>query len=224
MRITRIETQKKTPGRVNIFADGEFLLGLSKETLIRAGLRVGDEISSLQVADLTARDTLLSAKNSALRLLSIRPRSEKEITDRLREKEFSEKDISTVINELREARLVNDAEFARSFIRNALALRPVGELQIRRKLLLLGVPKVLVDDAVSHILGEVDMTAVAREAALAYQRRSRNSPASRDPRKARINLAAFLARRGYSWSTINAVMKTLDLAKGDAADDEQSSL
>jgi regulatory protein len=223
VRITKIETQKKSPGRVSLFADGEFLIGLTKETLLRAGLRVGDDISSRQVDELTARETLLSAKNAALRLLAVRPRSEREITDRLREKEFSAQDIAAVMNDLRDARLVNDAEFARAFIRNALTLRPVGELQLRRKLLLLGVSKPIVDDAVSNTLAGVDMTDVAREAALAYQRRTKNSPASGDKRKMRNSISAFLARRGYSWQTISAVMKTLDLPKGDDPDDEQSS-
>jgi len=51
----------------------------------------GDEISRPQVGDLIAQETLLSAKNAALRLLAVRPRSEKEIVNRLREKEFDER-------------------------------------------------------------------------------------------------------------------------------------
>jgi regulatory protein len=224
VRITKIEIQKRNPGRVNIFADGEFLIGLSKETLLRAGLRVGDQISDSQANDLTAQETLLSAKNAALRLLAVRPRSEKEIIDRLREKEFSEQDVAAVVGDLRTAGLVNDTEFARTYIRNALAIRPVGELQLRRKLLLLGVSKAIIDEAVASTLADVDMTDIARIAALAYQKRLRHSPGTEDPRKNRNKISAFLARRGYSWTTIAAVMKTLDLPKGDESDDEQSGI
>jgi regulatory protein len=224
VRITKIEIQKRTPGRVSIFADGEFLIGLSKETLLRAGLRVGDQISSRQIDELTVQETLLSAKNAALRLLAVRPRSEKELIDRLREKEFSEQDVAAVVGELRTAGLVNDAEFARAYIRNTLTLRPVGELQLRRRLLLLGVSKQVIDGAVASTLADVDMSDVARKAALAYRKRLQHSAKSEDPRKIRNKISAFLARRGYSWTTISTVLKTLDLPKGNESDDEQSGL
>ena len=220
MRITKIEIQKKTPGRLNVFADGEFLIGLSKENLLRAGLRVGDEISRPQVGDLIAQETLLSAKNAALRLLAVRPRSEKEIVNRLREKEFDKRTISATLGELRTAGLVNDAQFARSFIRNTLILRPLGELQLRRKLLLLGVPRPVVDHAISETLADVDMVDVARQAAIAYQRRLQHSPAPGDPRKTQNKISAHLARRGYSWSTIGTVLKSLHFPEGDNANDE----
>lgn len=196
------------------------MIGLSKEVLLRAGLRVGDEISRSQVDDLIARETLLSAKSAALRLLAIRPRSEREIVDRLREKEFDERTISAMLGELRTAGLVNDAEFARSFIRNSLTLRPLGEIQLRRKLLLLGVPRPVVDSALSETLTGVEMVDVARQTAIVYQRRLQHSPAPGDPRKTRNKISAHLARRGYSWPTISAVLKSLHFPEGDNANDE----
>lgn len=220
MRITKIETQKKTPGRVSIFADGEFLIGLSMENLLRAGLRVGDEIAPGQIRDLTARESLLSTKNAALRLLAVRPRSEKELTKRLLEKEFSGQDIATILNELKASGLVNDEVFARTFIRNTLTLRPLGEMQMRRKLLLLGVPRTMIDDAISDTLMDVDMIEVARGIAATCLKRLKRSPAPDDPRKLRNKVAAHLARRGYQWSTIDAVLKTLDLPEDDTPDDE----
>jgi len=220
VRITKIENQKKTPGRVSIYADGEFLIGLSKENLLRAGLRVRDEISRALVNDLTARETLLTARNAALRLLAVRPRSEKEIVDRLREKEFDEQTISTTVGDLRSSGLVDDAGFARAFIRNALTLRPLGEMQLRRKLLLLGVPRTVVDEALRETLSGVDVVEVARQTAIAYRRRLAHSPGTEDPRKTRNKISAHLARRGYSWTTISAVLSSLQLAHGENPDDE----
>ena len=224
MRITKIETQKKTPGRMSLFADGEFLIGLSTENLLRAGLRVGDEISPHQVKELTARETLLSAKNAALRLLAVRPRSEKELARRLLEKEYAEQDITTVLGELKSAGLVNDSMFARSFIRNTLALRPLGEIQIRRKLLFLGVPRSVIDDAIRESLSEGDTTSLARDIALTYLKKLKRSRVPGDPRKMQSKVAAHLARRGYQWSTIGTVLKSLNLPEEDNPDDEQSGL
>lgn len=211
MRITRIEGQKKRPDRVNIYADGEFLTGVSKETLLRAALRVGDEISDTLAETLQDEESLFAARNSALRLLSARPRAERELRDRLREKEFSELHIGQVVEKLKRAELINDAAFARAYIRNALAIRPVGEARIRQKLLLLGVDRATVDEAVRETLGDVDMVAVAREIARKFLRRKSGTGKDPDQLKTRQRLTAHLSRRGYSWNTISAVLTSLHL-------------
>jgi regulatory protein len=220
VRITRIERQKKRPDRVNIYADGEFLTGVSKETLLRAALRVGDEISDTLVKTLQDEESLFAAKNSAFRLLSVRPRAERELRDRLREKEFSEAHIGRVVDDLKRAELVNDAAFARTYIRNALTVRPVGEARIRQKLLLLGVDRATLDDAIRETLGDVDMVAVAREIARKFLRRTRSTGKVSDPRKTRQRLTAHLSRRGYSWNTIGAVLTSLHLPSSGEQDNE----
>jgi regulatory protein len=220
VRITKIERQKKRPDRVSIYADGEFLTGVSQETLLRTALRVGDEISDTLVTSLQDEESLFAARNSAFRLLSVRPRAERELRDRLREKEFSETHIGRVVEDLKRAELVNDAVFARTYIRNALTLRPVGEARIRQKLLLLGVDRATVEEAVRETLGPVDMVAVAREIARKFLRRSRNTGKEADPRKTRQRLSAHLSRRGYSWNTISAVLKSLHLSSSGEEDNE----
>ena len=62
MKITRIETQKKRPGRKSIFADGEFLIGIASDTLVRFGLRTGDEID-----ERTLREIYLPAFETAVK-------------------------------------------------------------------------------------------------------------------------------------------------------------
>jgi regulatory protein len=215
VRITRIETQKKRRDRVNIFADGEFVLGLSKETLLRAALRVGDELSPSGITALTAEETLYQARSSALRLLARRPRSERELRDRLRENEFDDDTIGRVIAGLTEAGLVNDGDFARMYVRNALTLRPQGELQLRQKLLLLGVARPLIDDVLHEILSGVDEEQMALTLARRYLAKSRSGASPDDQRKRRQRVTAMLARRGYAWTVINRVLKSLDLSTAE---------
>ncbi|MBM2842078.1 MAG: recombination regulator RecX, partial [Bacteroidetes bacterium] len=93
MRVTKIESQKKNPRRKNVYADGEFVAGVSDETLLRSGLRTGDEISDERLKILIQEEETSSAKQVALRFLAHRPRTTKEIRDKLREKEFAEEEI-----------------------------------------------------------------------------------------------------------------------------------
>lgn len=224
MRITRIETQQKRRDRVNLYVDGEFALGLSKETLLRAALRVGDELSAARIDALTAEETLFQARTAALRLLSRRPRSEKEIRDRLREKEFGDREIARIIDDLKSSGLINDAEFARTYVRNALALRPQGEIQLRQKLLLLGVARPVIDDCLREIMPGVDVEHMARTLAERYLAKTRSGSRRADPQKRRRLVAGMLARRGYAWTVINQVLHSLDLSSEEDPHDHPSSL
>ncbi len=222
MKITRIENQKKRPGRKSIFADGAFLIGVGTDTLIRFGLRTGDEITAGTLRRLERAEELLAARMAALRSLAVRPRTEREIRDTLREKEFSDAVAAETIGALKEARLLDDALFARSFIRSAITLRPTGRVLLRRKLLLLGVAKTTADEALDEILEGVSQDGEADRAALAFvsrkSARTRNLDA-KGKAKLRQQLTGYLLRRGYTWDIVaQSVKKAM---KGDEGEGEE---
>ena len=206
MKITRIEHQKKRPGRMSIFADGAFLIGVGTDTLMRFGLRTGDEITPGILTSIEHAEELLAARTAALRSLAVRPRTEREIRDTLREKEFSDRAAAETIGALKGARLLDDAAFARSFIRSALALKPTGRVLLRRKLLLLGVEKSLADEALDEILAGVSQEDEADRAASAFVRR-KSATMNRGDAKLRQQLTAFLMRRGYTWDIVEWTVK-----------------
>jgi regulatory protein len=209
MRITKIEPQKRRPGRKNIYADGTFVAGVSDETLIRLALRAGDEITPDTATALQRFEGFFHAKSIALRLLSTRPRTEREIRDRLREKEFGDDEIARTIDELLKANLLNDREFARMFIRDALALKPLGRIALRRKLLLLGVEKSVADETLDEAFANLDLHDVVLAASKQFLKKARALRKGEDPRKLRSRLTAFLLRRGYPWNVAGPIVKSL---------------
>jgi len=218
MRITKIEPQQRRPGRKNVYADGRFLAGVSDETLVRLALRTGDEISPETLSALRSTEELLHAKGVALRFLSTRPRTEREIRDKLREKEFADGEIARTIDELKTANLLNDQEFARMYIRDALALKPLGRIVLRHKLLLLGVDKSTTDQALEEAFAHVDLHALVLQAAREFLRRTRTSRRKEDGRKLRARLTSYLLRRGYPWDVAGPIVKSLT---GTDGTDEQ---
>lgn len=215
MKITRIENQKKRPGRKSIFADGEFLIGIASDTLVRFGLRTGDEIDERTLKELEGAEEMFAARTAALRYLAVRPRTEREIRDQLRAKEFSDRVAADTIASLKESRLLDDAAFARSYIRNALALKPSGRILLKRKLLLLGVEKSLADEALGEILQGVSQEEEARGAARAFVARkaSRSTPGP----SLRRQVTAYLLRRGYAWDVVTRAVR--DALKEESTDD-----
>jgi regulatory protein len=215
VRITRIEPQKRRPGRRNVFVDGEFAAGISTETLLRSGLRTGDEVTAERLHALLESEELASARNAAMRLLARRPRTVREIRDRLRDKEFGDALIGTVLAGLTAARLVDDEQFARSVVADALTLRPAGKFALRRKLLLHGVAADIADRVLTEAFASVDE--VGQALAVARRHLQRTAPTD-DPARLRSRVAAALGRRGFSWDVIQHVLRRL------GTDDEQSGL
>jgi len=209
MLITKIETQKRSPSRKNIYVDGDFVAGVSDETLLRLGLRTGDEISRDKLKVLQGTEEQLNAKRVALRFLSHRPRSVREVRDKLRENEFGDEVISKTINDLEQTGLLNDKEFARTYIRDTLAIRPSGKYLLKRRLLLLGLDKSLVDEALDEGLDDVSQGRAALEAARKFIKKANALQRRKDPLKIRNRLTNYLSRRGFTWDVVTTTLKNV---------------
>ena len=207
MRVTRIETQKRSPNRKNIYVDGEFVAGVSDETLLRLGLRPGDEIDPDKLETLQATEELLNAKRAALRFLSYRLRTVREVRDKLRENEFGDEVISKTVYDLEQTGLLNDKEFARTYIRDTLAIRPSGKYLLKRRLLLLGLDKSLVDEVLNESLENESQESAALEAARKFMKKANALQRRKDPLKIRNRLVNFLSRRGFTWDVTTKTVK-----------------
>ncbi len=75
--------------------------------------------------------------NKALKFLSYRPRSEKEIIDKLKSKKASDEVIKKVIKKLKEYKFLDDLEFVRWWIEQRTKMNPKGlrliKIELKRK-------------------------------------------------------------------------------------------
>ncbi len=118
-----------------------------------------------------------------------------------------------MITKLRDAGLVDDADFARQVARSKVS-GGASKRRVQQELFKRGVERDVADEAVSEVLADenVDMVAVAERVA----RKRLPSLASADPQSRRRRLYAFLARRGHDSETIRTVMdRVLDPSIAD---------
>lgn len=136
--------------------------------------------------------------NRALRYLSYRPRSEKEIREKLirtrsrKKVEKVDKVIDQIINKLKEQNLLNDEEFARWWIEQRTVFRPKGIRLIRMELKQKGISDEMIEFPISN---EVDM---AKK--LIQKRIDRYKSLPRQ--EIYTKLCQFLARRGFDFDVI----------------------
>jgi len=197
MRITAIEPQQKNPQRVNIYLDGEFAFGLA--TIVATWLKVSQELSEEKVANLKAEDEREVTYQKALHFLSYRPRSSAEVHKNLIKRGVPEPLAQETVERLQRSGLVNDEEFARTWVENRNTFRPRSRALLKQELRRKG----LSDETVQSALAEqTDEDSLAREAARKYVRRL----AGLEWPEFRRKLGGFLARRGFSYTTLAPVV------------------
>lgn len=199
--ITAITVQKRNTQRLNISLDGEYAFSLDRLTAV--WLKVGRKLSPEEIVSLQEKDEQEVAFNRALRYLSYRARSEAEMRKYLSDKGFSENVSQTVIDRLKDERLINDPRFAQDWIDNRVSFRPRSQTQLRFELRNKGLSEDLIEDA----LQEADLDDI--ELACAAGKKLVGRYARLDWPDFRQKLGAALARRGFSYETVRSVTRQL---------------
>jgi regulatory protein len=205
--ITQIEPQQRNKQRRSIYLEGEFAFGLDEELVLKFGLHEGDLIDESELLAIIQAEEKKGAKDTAVRFLSYRSRSEKEVRDKLFSKGFSEDTVESVLAELKQARLVDDVQFAMAFVHDKMILNPMGPLLIHRDLKQAGLADSVIELAVEEAFREKTMFEIALE--LAQKKiRQLQSP---DGLKTKKRLTDFLYRRGFDWDITREVLEQLEI-------------
>ena len=202
MKITSIEPQRRK-NRVNIYVDNVFSIGIDEELKFKYNLVVGMEIDDDFIKEILEAEELNKVKNYALRQLSYRQRSEKELFSALRRKGFDEKHIGDVMEYCRKNKYLDDIAFAQSFISDKLNLNKYGPERIRYELLMKGVSKDIIEKYLNIDSNEeYDLAfSLAEKRLNSYKKDDKNSKYRK--------LTGYLHRKGYSYETTTKVVKEL---------------
>lgn len=144
MVITNVEVQKKNKNRINVYADGEFIMGIDVDTYVQYGLRKGIELSPEKIIEIENYEGNIKAYQKTIDLIAYRDRSEKEIKDRLKRDEYSEESIRFAIDRAKKHNLLNDKEHAMYFSEIRYKKESWGKL--RSRLYLKGIDEDLIEE------------------------------------------------------------------------------
>ena len=198
MIVTAIERRPRRR-RVNVFVDGRFALEISLDLAVERDLRPGHAVTAAEIAALADADAHRVALDSALRLLSYRPRSERELRDRLQRKGVGRVAIDDTIRRLRELGYVDDAAFARFWTETRQAARPRARRILAGELRRQGVAQEEAEEATAGISDE--------EAARAAAGRRLRHLEGMEYQEFRERLGRFLTSRGF---TYDVARRTID--------------
>jgi regulatory protein len=151
-----------------------------------------------------------AAKNYALRLIKIRLRSEKEIRDKFKTKEYSTEAVEEVVDFLKKIKLIDDRLFAKLWVESRIK-RPLGLSRLKYELKIKGVDKGLIEEAIDRVKENYDEGAAITEVVRNKVKRMKGLPAE----KIKARLFGFLLRKGYSRDLVFDAIKKYGVSDED---------
>lgn len=145
---------------------------------------------------------LKRAKNTAYRYLTIRPRSRKELADKLQDKEFSDQIIAAVLEHVARLGYLDDGKFAAQWAASRIRSRGFGRRRLEQELRLKGIGRDIIKETLNTLFEEAPEAATARKEA----EKKLRTLTRFEPEVRRRRLAGFLERRGFSSDIIRTIL------------------
>ena len=146
---------------------------------------------------------MINIRDYALRLIEFKDRTEKELREKLKEKNYDENSIDDEIEFLKNYGYIDDKRYAEHFVNDAINLKKWGKIRIRSELLRKGIDRDIVDNAIDDAFEDIGDNLVFSQ----MQTRFKNSDFSNI--KERTRIFNFFMRRGFSPDEIKGAMNKM---------------
>lgn len=209
MIITKILRHKKYRDRYNIYIDGALAFDVSAEVLQKFNLRLDQRIDEETVERIATTEAEHRAKQIALNYISYRPRSAREVTDHLVKKGFTRELAQKVTRHLQSLKYIDDAEFARVFVRDRLKRRPSGYSMLRHALISKGISPPIAEKVLKEYVSDDKQLEAAMQLAEKRLRVKSEEAGRADRMKEQNRIFNYLLRRGFSTEIARKTVRSL---------------
>jgi len=199
MKITKISAQQR-PGRYNVYLDDKFFIGASEETLIKHGLKIDLELTPIQAKKIKRAEDQDKFWQRSLGYLSYRPRSKQEVKIYLRRKDCSDKLSQTIIKRLVRLKLLNDVEFAKTWIKDR-QVKLKGPRLIHSELIQKGINQQKIEPILNKWYNQDQERLIAKQA---FQKKAKGKKLSFDKQQ---KITQYLMRRGFNYGIIKEIIQ-----------------
>lgn len=194
--ITRLEVQSKDKQRANLYLDGKFFCGLDLETTTKNGLKTGTIITEQKLNQIVLESEKQTAFTKALKLVSTRFKTQKEIETYLFDKGYTAQIVFYAIDKLTEYHFVDDERYAQSYINTHRS--KYGKLKLKEQLRLKGIKSSIIDKLFNEEFSQdADILALANK-----YLKSKNGT-----KQDYLKLFKYLMGKGYQYEEIKNVLK-----------------
>ncbi len=200
--ITRMVWQRKDANRCSIHLDDAFAFGIHVDLIASHGLRKGKTLTIRECTTLLEEDLYFRSRSRIMRFLEYRPRSEREVRQRLEQLDVPPETAERLIRMLLDTGLLDDAAFGRMYARSRLG--KYGPARVRMDLMRKGIRPSDADHILASLVQDVDLDSrlddLMAKADVRYRRES-------DDRVRERKIIRWLAGRGYRVDAIREAIR-----------------
>jgi len=212
--ITKLQAQKN-PKFINLFIDHQYAFSLPLEEIYRQKLKTGLILTKEQIDHLQKLGDYTKLLDRTIKYISLRPRSEHELTIWLTTKvKLSPESLTftKIIDKLHQLDLLNDENFTNWWNEQRQTFKPRGPQLLRQELLQKGIDKQLIESVLEKLPSQTDnlRQLAGKKFRQLTGSHSHQITKSQNQTKQRNNeitkLRNFLLRKGFSYSQIKPVI------------------
>jgi len=200
MKVLRVV--KKGKSDVTIYFDNDSVLFLAVEVFLKSGLKKGDDISEDRFSLLIEQNKLFHTKQKAFRLLGRRQHSTSELRRKLWNRDYEQKLIDEVIEDLKKKGYLNDKEFIRAFVAEKSKSKNWSIKKIRSELIKSGLAAKLIDEILNKEPNHLDSENAMKLAKKKYEILVKRNL---EPKELRNKLSAYLFSKGFDYDLIKEI-------------------
>jgi regulatory protein len=203
---------KKGKSDVTIHFDNDSVLFLAVEVFLKSGLKKSDDISEDRFSFLIEQNKLFHIKQRAFRLLGRRHHATSELRRKLWNKDYEQKLIDEVIEDLQNNGYLNDKEFIRAFVAEKSKTKNWSVKRIKGELFKRGIVSKLIDEILIQHPIEADHESAMKLAKKKYEVLLKRNL---EPKELRNKLSTYLFSKGFDYELIKEVCAKLLKAESD---------
>ena len=197
--ITAFKPQKNQK-RVNIYIDGEFGFGLDLENFLKLGLKLNQELTTLEIEEIIKKAEFQKTFDKLLRFVIVRPRSEKAIKDYLKRKKVHESLNEELFNRLNRLELINDTKFSKWWVDQRLVFKNKSKKDLKFELRAKGIKNEIIENTLEE--SEIDEVKIAKK--LIEKKEYKWDKYEEKIKKQKI--IQYLSGKGFGWDVIEKVI------------------
>jgi regulatory protein len=211
--ITKVEKQKRSKYRYNLFVNEEYAFSVHEDTMIKHRLFKGEQIDPQRIQQIMQDEEKQKSISKALQMIGRRPHSILEIKRKLKAHGFEPETIDWTLERLKQQNYINDEDFAKALMENRVYTQRKGRNYVRQELQQRGVAKEIIQGAMDHIDPEEEYLGALT---LAKKKWELTSGTDKDKRRKTLS---FLMRRGFSGAVVSKAIREVSDGSGDEEDE-----
>lgn len=196
-KITDLKIQKSNKTRANLYLDGEFAFGVEMLTVMKLGLKIGQEVSEAQLHAAVVDSEKSVAFGKAMDYLARGMKTTKQMRDYLTKKGYDEQVKGHVISKLKEYKYLDDNTYAKVYVEQNSATK--GTRRLQQELLQKGIRREQAEEA-----AQLDEETARKNAGALTVKYMKNKVVDV---KTLQRLQRYLLSRGYDFDIVNGIVR-----------------